>query len=141
MATSGSFEEFARRMKLRGSGLGVQAELAVRRAAIAADQTVVLGTPVDTGRARSNWITTIGSPATESTLNVDPGGGAAIAQGSAMISRWRLGMMPVFITNNVAYIVPLELGWSAQAPSGMVTAAMKAAREELKKVRLLKDTL
>lgn len=141
MGVSRSMEEFAVRMRLRASGLGKQAELAVRRAAVAADQAVVLGTPVDTGRARSNWLTTIGAPSSASTTNTDPSGAGALGQGRAIIEGWKLGMAPIFITNNVVYIMRLEQGWSAQAPEGMTRAAIRAAREELKKVRLLRDNL
>jgi len=137
MAVSYGFAQFAKRMYLRARGVGKQTELAVRRAAIAADRAAVLTTPVDTGRARGGWITTIGAPATIAPIAEDPGGDMAMAQARATIEQWKLGAAPIFITNNVVYIMALENGSSSQAPNGMTSAALQAAREELGKVRLL----
>lgn len=80
---------------------------------------IVLGTPVNTGRAAGNWQVTIGAPAEGTTEKTDPGRSATIADGSTVI-----GSAPaftnVYITNNLPYIQALERGHSLQAPQGMV---------------------
>ena len=129
-------------MGFRGKAFKKQVEKAVKKAALAADTAAVLATPVDTGRARANWLASIGSPVFfevgSKGSEFDRGGGAALSQGKAVINRWKLKAGPIFITNSLPYIVPLDSGTSAQAPSGMSAQAIAAARRELKKARLLK---
>lgn len=77
---------------------------------------VIKDTPVDTGRARGNWQTTVGSPAA-GELERD-GAGPALAEvqqktppGAGQVT---------LLTNNLPYIEALERGSSTQAPEGMV---------------------
>ncbi len=129
-------------MGFRGKQVVRNTEKAVRRAAVAADTTVVLATPFDTGRARANWITSIGSPlffhVGDPEDEFDKSGGPALAQGKGVISGWRLRAGPIFITNSLPYIVELDGGSSTQAPNGMSAQAVVAAVAELKKARLLR---
>jgi hypothetical protein len=50
-----SLEEFAQRMRERGRLVEARSPIAVRKVALRILQTLAVGTPVDTGRARSNW--------------------------------------------------------------------------------------
>jgi hypothetical protein len=122
----------------------------VKRAAIAADQTAVLKTPVDTGRARANWIVTVGAPGAGTPADaLGPKGGKgkrgvkgqaaneALEKGRIKIAEYKLGRGGIFITNNVAYIVALDAGSSAQAPQGMTADAIRAAQKQLGAARLL----
>lgn len=131
MATSRGFTEFAKRMSVVSDYFIGNVNRRMRRAAIAADQAIVLGTPVDTGRARANWIVSIGSPDLTTNDNTDPGGDAAIQQGVATINGWKVGRGSIFLSNSLPYIVPLEEGSSAQAPNGMTKFAIQAAETEL----------
>jgi len=92
---------------------------------------IVLKTPVRTGRARGNWQTTVGSPATGEIAQVESSGGAddsvTIQQGLKVLSTLPPNSI-VWISNNVEYIVYLEMGHSEQAPAGMVALSI----EELK---------
>jgi hypothetical protein len=108
----------------------------VRKAALAADQTAVLATPVDTGRARANWIVTVGDPAGEADRPNDKSGQSAIAQGQGQIAARRPGET-IYITNNVEYIGFLEEGSSAQAPNGMLQAARQVAEAVARGARVL----
>ena len=110
--------------------------LAVKSAAIAADQAAVFATPVDTGRARANWLVAIGAPNMAVTESTDVN--AALSQGRIMAQSYRLGQGGIFITNNVPYIGLLDAGSSAQAPAGMTAAAILAARRHFGGARLLK---
>lgn len=80
---------------------------------------VVLRSPVDTGRFRANWATSFGAPSFRVTADKDPTGQGAILRGSATIQR-AYGEMDIFITNSLPYAIPLEYGYSKQAPAGMV---------------------
>lgn len=81
--------------------------------------SIILDTPVDTGRARGNWQTDIGNPIKEAIDRIDQGGEAAIRQAQAKIAS--SGMADsLFMSNNLPYIEPLENGSSRQAPQGMV---------------------
>ena len=77
---------------------------------------IVLKTPVDTGRARANWMISEGSPQVATVL-----GTQAPATPSPMDFK---GGSRIFITNSLPYIVPLEYGHSKQAPAGMVRVTL-----------------
>lgn len=91
----------------------------VRRASILELFSLVIdATPVDTGRLRGNWQTSINSPARSTTLRDDKAGTAAKAEALA-----NLGSLVdvVFMTNNLPYAERIEYeDYSAQAPGGMV---------------------
>lgn len=131
MATSFGFKAFARRMKVISEKVGDNVEDVVRRAAIAADRTIVFATPVDTGRARGNWRVGIGSPSFAVSEATDQSGAGTVSAGASVISTWKIGKGPIFISNSVPYIVDLDRGTSAQAPNGMSAAAILAARKTL----------
>jgi hypothetical protein len=83
---------------------------------------VIKATPVDTGRARGNWQTAVGSPAQAETDRVDKSGGEAIAE---VESKTPQGAGQVtYLSNNLPYIDELENGSSKQAPEGMVRKNM-----------------
>ncbi len=71
--------EFAIDLKKFGEVTREQAQVIFQKIAIDLDTRVVLGTPVDTGRARGNWFPSINTPATGVTDATDPSGSAAIA--------------------------------------------------------------
>lgn len=94
------------------------------------------GTPVDTGWARANWVPNIGSPVTspagsreQAEKGVLP---SAQQAGIAAMLSYKSSKGPVFISNNVPYILPLDRGSSKQAPKGFVRrAVVKAIRVDL----------
>jgi hypothetical protein len=151
MATSRSFGEFARRMNVVSRIVGKNVEKAVRRAAIAALDAAVVSTPVDTGRARANWVVSVGRPSEYvvppsefGNKKISEGEAQALAnstvtQGKVPIETWKLGIGPIFIANSVPYIIALDEGASHQAPEGMSQFAVQAAQRELKKARLLRS--
>lgn len=95
------------------------------------------GTPVDTGWARANWIPQIGSPRERVAGSRDQAEAGNLpgdaAQGVAQVATgYTLAKGPVFITNNVPYILALDAGSSKQAPKGFVRRAIvKAVRVDL----------
>lgn len=106
--------------QLRGFGIHALDKVdKVRRASVLElFKLVIMATPVDTGRLRGNWQTTINSPAGAATTRDDPNGAAALAEAMA-----NLGSLAdvVWFTNNLPYAERIEYeGWSRQAPEGMV---------------------
>jgi hypothetical protein len=95
-----------------------------------------LGTPVDTGWARANWLPSVGEPMiVEAGLrSPEPGQVAARAdegqQGLNNLLAWRLEEGPIFDTNNVPYIGVLNAGHSSQSPPGFVQNALEQAVKE-----------
>lgn len=122
-------------MRKRGDTVVSNSDRLVRKVALAVDGTVVLATPVDTGRARSNWQVELNGPAEGVRDAYAPGEGGstggpnareAIAQGRAAIAQYRGGdNASIHITNNLPYIGRLNEGSSAQAPAGFVESAVQ----------------
>jgi hypothetical protein len=86
---------------------------------------VVTRTPVFTGAARASWRVSIGVP--------NPGrvtGGSQLAPlGRPAFSLSDIPLYAkVFISNTTPYIVPLEYGWSKQAPAGMVRITLASLK-------------
>ena len=79
---------------------------------------IIMDTPVDTGRARANWRTSIGLPDEHADESTDFNQALADVETTVGISR-----LPdaLWLTNSLPYISRLEYdGWSRQAPQGMV---------------------
>lgn len=75
------------------------------------------------GSFRRNWQLTIGSRAAGQKEGVDPSGRIAIADAQAAISTFKAGPA-IFITNNLVYGPRLEMGYSTQAPAGVVRVTL-----------------
>ena len=87
------------------------------------------GTPVDTGWARANWLATV-SVSSKDVAGTAENVSAAVSEQQAGLGRllaYRLAAGPVFISNNVPYILRLNEGSSAQAPAGFVQKAIQEA--------------
>lgn len=110
---------------------------------------VIMRTPVDTGRARANWMFSLGTPNRSTTDSVDTktatnasGVGSSVAKDnlSHALSNYDPFKNPIiYFTNSVPYIGRLEYGSSKQAPEGMIrlTVAefMGVAMDSVKFVR------
>jgi len=147
MATSFGIEAFDRRMRFLADELGDSINKLVRKTAVVIDQAVVFATPVDTGRARSNWRVALGIAPDGVIAPYSPGEGLgvgeaanaqrAISQALSVISQRREGQ-DVFIANNLPYIQPLNEGSSAQAPAGFVQMSVQLAAVEVANVRVFR---
>lgn len=142
-----SLKEFSKRMTLRGRKVAKGADDLTRQVAIAADQAVVSSTPVDTGRARSNWIASIGAPSSDVIEAHAPGKDgsteaentqAATNQAEAVISGYRAGE-EIHISNNLPYIQALNDGSSAQAPANFIETAVQEAAHAVRSSRIVRD--
>ena len=105
---------------------GTNIETVMRGITIELFSSVILDTPVDTGRARGNWQTTVNRDVDGEVSRLDPTGFASIAEANA--ANFKLGDI-VYLTNNLPYIERLEFdAWSKQAPDGMVRKNMARLR-------------
>lgn len=94
-----------------------------RRIALEIDQRLVLNTPVDTGRARSNWLASISAPRTDT---VDVRGQAQAIADAAVVIQQAPEFPVIYLANNLPYIQRLNEGSSKQAPAGFVEGAIDA---------------
>lgn len=79
---------------------------------------VIMRSPVDTGRFRGNWQTSVGSAATGEIERI--GAQPSIEEMRSVVSALKGGRV-TFLSNNLPYGHRLEFdGWSDQAPAGMV---------------------
>lgn len=94
-------------------------DLVVRKVALELFSRVIQKTPVRTGRLKGNWQVAIGSiPSGTLELN-DPSGGATISRVDAAVLGLKAGDI-ISLVNNLSYANKIEMGYSKQAPSGMV---------------------
>lgn len=133
---------FAKRIRKIGQNIEKNSDEAVRRCALSVDATVVLATPVDTGRARGNWQVELNAPAVGATDNVSPSGREAIEQGKATIAGYKGGTKEaaVHITNNLPYIGRLNEGHSAQAPAGFVEKAIEVGVQAVRNFSIVRES-
>jgi hypothetical protein len=96
-----------------------QMDATARGAALEVMTRVVLRTPVETGRARGNWILTLDSPAEVATESTDKPGGPTIAAAAAVLPENGTAGRTIWVTNSLPYIRRLEQGHS-QKGSHMV---------------------
>ncbi len=97
-----------------------------KRVAFALYSSIAKKTPVDTGRARGNWHITVGN---ESFEVLERKGLGHYNEETDKING--SGDKPIFIQNNLPYIVGLEYGRSKQAPNGMVGLAMANVQKHI----------
>ena len=120
------------------------AGMAVRRVALAVDRALVMSTPVGNpdlwkrpapkgyvgGRARANWIPTLGTPAMTEVDRRDKSGAATIALLTPITAKFRIGDGTIWLSSNIPYINRLNEGHSTQAPSGFVEMAIEQGLRE-----------
>lgn len=83
-----------------------------------------IGTPVDTGHARANWIPAVGAP---NLTEVGGASDAAYQGGVGQVLSYKIGQGTLYVSNVVPYVKRLNEGWSDQAPALFVEAAVARA--------------
>lgn len=90
-----------------------------------------VGTPVDTNWARANWVPSVGeakvlqADAKDVTAAKIAARQAEAEAGLNRVLAWKIADGPIFNTNNVPYIKPLNNGHSPQSPPGFIQAAIE----------------
>lgn len=114
-----SFSSGVRRStrKIRG-----QMEAHARAVIIDLFTRVIMRSPVDKGRFRANWNTTLNGvdrSVSDDLFSLT----VALDKVDSAVSGLELGDDAV-LANNLPYAIPLENGWSAQAPGGMIRVSL-----------------
>ena len=91
-------------------------ETVARKLTLDLFRSVVLKSPVDTGRFRANWNVSYGTPDYTTTQSVERGRGLTEASKALTLP---IGGVQ-YMSNGLPYARQLEYGWSKQAPAGMV---------------------
>ena len=138
---------FSTRLIEIGVSVAEGGDRVVRKAALACDQAVVIATPVDTGRARSNWLASVDAPRTDVVEPAVPGKKgstgesntqASMAAAAGVIAGYAGGSnREIHIANNLPYIEELNRGSSRQAPANYVQDGVAAAVGAIQGARVL----
>lgn len=130
----GGLDDFAKRMTRLSVRVEGNVERAMKDCAHAVTKSVVQATPVDTGKARSNWIAQLDDAFRGNVPAHVPGiagstgdanATAAIEHAASVIEGFDIEKnASIHITNNLPYIGPLNDGHSRQAPADFVKLAV-----------------
>lgn len=136
---------FSKDLKKYADKTNLSMEEAVISVCSQVSKSVIEKTPVDTGRAKANWIATIGTMNTKTVNTVDKSGKNSIAKANAIAKKAAGNIF--YLTNNLPYIRKLEYGsyskgpktnnkgFSLQAPNGMVRITIQSLKAQLKRFR------
>lgn len=144
--------QFAERMKKRGDQIENAGARVIRRSTRAFVREVVLGTPVDTGKHRSNWRVGIDrrpggviqpyAPGRKLGIAERSNATATIAAAEVQIAKIRPGRgrkvdFNVFVVNNAPVIGKLNAGQiSTQQTPGWINAALLTALSKIRTMRI-----
>lgn len=131
---SSNLHNFSKRMSKIGKKVQRRSLELQRKTAFAVYRGVVVNTPVDTGRARTNWQMGSGTPAT-GTVDAVLGVAASFTRAQSTAQTHKQGS--IFITNNLPYIGRLNDGWSKQAPANFVEQAAYSAWRTVRNYSLI----
>lgn len=139
-------DDLARRMNLYGTTVLKNINRKTRRTALAIDTELVKAMPVDTGRARSAVVVTVGEPSLVETKEAYYPGKkgstkgqnlrAATAQARAAIEPRNIGE-EIHININIPYIDRLNEGYSKLADPGFIEDAIEAGIESQRDLPIL----
>ena len=127
--------DFVDRIRKRADNVAPAVDTGMRRIALAVNQTLVLATPVDTGRARANWRVSIDREVAGEVGHTSPQ--VTLNENKATIERYK-GPAPIIVQNNVPYIGALNNGSSAQAPAGFVQKAIQTGVAAARRVKVVR---
>ena len=119
----------------------------VRSACMMMSSQIILRTPVDTGRLRSNWLPALGSPDKSTNDGSDTTGTVAISNAEEVAMSMKAGET-FYLTNSLPYANVVEYGlypnppktgtktvggYSRQAPVGMVRVVVRDFKSTVEK--------
>lgn len=134
MVVRHNLDQFGRRMRKLGADVEPAVDETLRKVALVANQTLIMATPIDTGRARANWQVSIDAEVEKELDSTDVP--TTLARNQGVIQGYRGGAL--IIQNNVPYIGRLNDGWSAQAPAGFIEKALQTAARTVAKAKVVR---
>lgn len=142
-------DDFAKRISRLAVQVEGNVEAAVKDCAHAVARSVVEATPVDTGKARSNWLAGLDQPvegAVEAHVagakgsTADANAEAAIGAAAEVIDAFDIEKnAEIHLANNLPYIRSLNDGHSKQAPANFVETAVLEGLATVRGARILKE--
>lgn len=128
----------AKRMEALPGEIARAASRTAVNVAIRVTESLVQGTPVDTSQALSNWRVSLGHPIMGTRGAYVPGdfgstqavsAQLAIANAVAVLTNKKPGE-PIYIVNNLDYIVDLDNGTISKQPGAFTARALVIGRRE-----------
>jgi len=114
-----------------------RADKAFRLLVFAAHKSIVEKTPVKTGRARGNWMVSVGSPQwSEQESDKSPGGRITIMREFAKRNEVDIEET-AYIINGVEYVPHLERGTDKFPPFGMIAVTEQELKAKIAEVAAL----
>lgn len=95
-------------------------------------RSVILKSPVDTGRFRANWLASVNSYGSMTLDDTDKSGTTTVSAVGAVALSAKAGGI-VYLVNNLPYAQRLEYGYSKQAPAGMVRITIMEYQQYINK--------
>lgn len=142
-------DDFAKRMNRIAVQVEGNVERAVKDCAGAVARSVISNTPVDTGRARSNWLANLDHPTEglfparvpgEKGSTGEENAHAAMVAAEEVIETFGIDKnAEIHVSNSLPYIQPLNDGHSRQAPAGFVRIAVMDGLATVKGAKIVKD--
>lgn len=117
-------KDFSKQVRAFSDKAVIQSTKHLKNVAMEMFTRVVMRSPVDTGRFRSNWMLTINADTEATRDDTDPSGMVAYGAALAAMEAVKLGDR-IVTQNNLPYAERLENGWSKQAPTGMVALTVQ----------------
>jgi len=90
---------------------------------------IVIRTPVRTGSLRASWRASLGQPDYSTINNGDPDN--PLPPPVFPLTKATLHDT-IHISNGQKYVLPIEFGWSSQAPQGMVRVTLSSLMMDLR---------
>jgi len=102
----------------------------IRKIALDGLRQVIRQSPVDTGRFKANWGSSVGTMDASTTEDTS----ANFGKQSQGISQYKLGQT-MFLHNNLQYALPLEYGSSKQAAKGWIRNTALSMQRKLNQIK------
>jgi hypothetical protein len=106
----------------------------IQKVALVIDTSLVINTPIDTGKAKSNWVASLNSPAKSVRDSYVPGKKrstesaviqAALEQAHSIVTGYDSTKGDtIYLSNSADHIVPLNTGTSKQHPGMFIEIAI-----------------
>jgi len=122
------------------STINTKASALIRKVVLDGMKNLVRQSPVDTGRFKANWSTSINimDAGTSGTKSKTPYGSlsspAVFKKSSENIANYKLGQT-MFLHNNLKYALPLEYGTSKQAGAGWIRNTAELLQRKLNELK------
>lgn len=109
--------------------------VSISRTAIKAIENLIATTPVDTGLARRNWLTSVSMPRDDIREDNITNPQVAVTEALSTLTGYNAFVDgDIWISNNLPYIEELNRGSSVKAPAGFVEAEVNSAARFVQQV-------